>query len=89
MLGLTEWFSNGYGALAVFGSAFLNYVVISKMNLRKQKKYYFSSIRPLTQADVISQRYHLLLQIFIRWSKANGIIVSIMGLVITPQTGNA
>lgn len=86
MLGLTGT-PMAIGALAVFGSSFLNYVLFSKMKFGSKKDTIAVAIEPLTQADIISANP---LPVYITnfiGGAMSGVIVAVMGLTnMTPGT---
>ena len=86
MLGLTG-VPMAIGALAVFGSSFMNYVFFDKMKFGSRKDTIAVAIEPLTQADIISANpVPVYVTNFIGGS-LSGIIVALMGLVnMTPGT---
>lgn len=86
MLGLTG-IPMAIGALAVFGSSFMNYVLFSKMKFGDKKDTIAVAIEPLTQADIISANpIPVYITNFIGGA-ASGVIVSLMGLINnTPGT---
>ena len=75
------------GALAVFGSSFMNYVLFSKMKFGSKKDTISVAIEPLTQADLISANpLPVYVTNFIGGAMC-GIIVALMGLTnMTPGT---
>ena len=86
MLGLTG-VPMAIGALAVFGSSFMNYVFFDKMKFGSRKDTIAVAIEPLTQADIISANpIPVYITNFIGGA-LSGIIVALMGLVnMTPGT---
>ncbi|MDN6162543.1 MAG: PTS sugar transporter subunit IIC [Atopostipes sp.] len=86
MLGLTGT-PMAIGALAVFGSSFLNYVLFSKMKFGDRKDTISVAIEPLTQADIISANPIPVYVTNFIGGAASGTIISLMGLVNnTPGT---
>lgn len=86
MLGLTG-VPMAIGALAVFGSSFMNYVFFSKMKFGSKKDTIAVAIEPLTQADIISANPIPVYVTNFIGGAASGIIVAMMGLVnMTPGT---
>ncbi|AEB30809.1 membrane protein PfoR [Carnobacterium sp. 17-4] len=86
MLGLTG-VPMAIGALAVFGSSFMNYVLFSKMKFGSKKDTIAVAIEPLTQADIISANPLPVYGTNFIGGAASGIIVALMGLVNnTPGT---
>lgn len=86
MLGLTGT-PMAIGALAVFGSSFMNYVLFSRMEFGDRKDTIAVAIEPLTQADIISANPIPIYVTNFIGGAASGIIVSLMGLVNdTPGT---
>ena len=86
MLGLTG-VPMAIGALAVFGSSFMNYVFFSKMKFGSKKDTIAVAIEPLTQADIISANPIPVYVTNFIGGAASGIIVATMGLVnMTPGT---
>lgn len=86
MLGLTGT-PMAIGALAVFGSSFMNYVFFDKMKFGSKKDTIAVAIEPLTQADIISANpLPVYLTNFIGGAMS-GIIIALMGLTnMTPGT---
>jgi fructose-specific phosphotransferase system IIC component len=75
------------GALAVFGSSFMNYVFFSKMKFGSKKDTIAVAIEPLTQADIISANPLPVYVTNFIGGGMSGVIVAIMGLeVSTPGT---
>jgi len=75
------------GALAVFGSSFMNYVFFSKMKFGSKKDTIAVAIEPLTQADIISANPLPVYVTNFIGGGMSGIIVAVMGLeVSTPGT---
>lgn len=86
MLGLTGA-PMAIGALAVFGSSFMNYVFFHKMKFGSKKDTIAVAIEPLTQADIISANPIPVYVTNFIGGAASGIIVALMGLVNnTPGT---
>ena len=86
MLGLTG-VPMAIGALAVFGSSFMNYVFFVKMKFGSKKDTIAVAIEPLTQADIISANPIPVYVTNFIGGALSGIIVSLMGLVnMTPGT---
>ena len=86
MLGLTGA-PMAIGALAVFGSSFMNYVFFGKMKFGSKKDTIAVAIEPLTQADIISANPIPVYVTNFIGGALSGIIVSLMGLVnMTPGT---
>lgn len=86
MLGLTG-VPMAIGALAVFGSSFMNYVFFSKMKFGSKKDTIAVAIEPLTQADIISANPIPVYVTNFIGGALSGIIVAMMGLVnMTPGT---
>lgn len=86
MLGLTGT-PMAIGALAVFGSSFLNYVLFSKMKFGSKKDTIAVAIEPLTQADIISANPIPVYLTNFLGGALSGIIIALMGLVnMTPGT---
>lgn len=75
------------GALAVFGSSFMNYVLFSKMKFGSKKDTISVAIEPLTQADLISANPVPVYVTNFIGGALSGIIVALMGLTnMTPGT---
>ena len=86
MLGLTG-VPMAIGALAVFGSSFMNYVFFDKMKFGSRKDTIAVAIEPLTQADIISANPIPVYATNFIGGALSGIIVALMGLVnMTPGT---
>lgn len=86
MLGLTG-VPMAIGALAVFGSSFMNYVFFDKMKFGSRKDTIAVAIEPLTQADIISANPVPVYVTNFIGGALSGIIVALMGLVnMTPGT---
>lgn len=70
------------GALAVFGSSFMNYVFFSKMKFGSKKDTISVAIEPLTQSDIISANpIPVYITNFIGGAMS-GIIIAMMGLTV-------
>lgn len=75
------------GALAVFGSSFMNYVLFSKMKFGSKKDTISVAIEPLTQADLISANPLPVYVTNFIGGAMSGVIVALMGLTnMTPGT---
>lgn len=86
MLGLTG-IPMAIGALAVFGSSFLNFVFFKKMKFGSKKDTIAVAIEPLTQADLISANPIPVYVTNFMGGALSGIIVALMGLTnMTPGT---
>lgn len=86
MLGLTG-VPMAIGALAVFGSSFLNFVLFKKMKFGSKKDTIAVAIEPLTQADLISANPIPVYVTNFMGGALSGIIVALMGLTnMTPGT---
>ena len=86
MLGLTG-VPMAIGALAVFGSSFLNFVFFKKMKFGSKKDTIAVAIEPLTQADIISANPIPVYVTNFMGGALSGIIVALMGLTnMTPGT---
>lgn len=86
MLGLTGT-PMAIGALAVFGSSFMNYFFFKKMKFGSNKDTIAVAIEPLTQADIISANPIPVYVTNFIGGAASGVIVALMGLVNgTPGT---
>ncbi|MBU3811690.1 MAG: PTS sugar transporter subunit IIC [Candidatus Niameybacter stercoravium] len=86
MLGLTG-VPMAIGALAVFGSSFLNFVLFKKMKFGSKKDTISVAIEPLTQADLISANPIPVYVTNFIGGALSGIIVALMGLTnMTPGT---
>ena len=86
MLGLTG-VPMAIGALAVFGSSFLNFVFFKKMKFGSKKDTISVAIEPLTQADLISANPIPVYVTNFIGGALSGIIVAVMGLTnMTPGT---
>jgi len=87
MLGLTG-VPMAIGALAVFGSSFMNYILFDRMKFGDRKTTIAVAIEPLTQAHIISANpIPVYITNFIGGAAA-GVIVSLSGL-INDATGTA
>jgi len=86
MLGLTGT-PMAIGALAVFGSSFMNYVFFHKMQFGSKKDTIAVAIEPLTQADIISANPLPVYVTNFIGGAMSGIIIALMGLTnMTPGT---
>lgn len=86
MLGLTG-VPMAIGALAVFGSSFMNFVFFDKMKFGSRSDTISVAIEPLTQADIISANPIPVYVTNFLGGALSGIIVSMVGLVnMTPGT---
>ena len=86
MLGLTG-VPMAIGALAVFGSSFLNFIFFKKMKFGSKKDTISVAIEPLTQADLISANPIPVYVTNFIGGALSGIIVAVMGLTnMTPGT---
>lgn len=86
LLGLTGT-PMAIGALAVFGSSFMNYVLFSKMKFGDKKDTISVAIEPLTQTDIISANPIPVYVTNFIGGASSGLIISLMGLVNnTPGT---
>ena len=72
----------GIGALAVFGSSFMNYVFFSKMKFGSKKDTIAVAIEPLTQSDIISANPIPVYVTNFIGGAMSGIIVAIMGIKV-------
>ena len=89
MIGLTGT-PMAIGALAVFGSSFMNYIFFSKMKFGSQKDNISVAIEPLTQADIISANPIPVFVTNFIGGALSGVIVAAMGLVNnSPGTATA
>ena len=70
------------GALAVFGSSFMNYVFFSQMKFGSQKDTIAVAIEPLTQSDIISANPIPVFVTNFIGGALSGVIVALMGLSI-------
>ena len=80
MIGLTGA-PMAIGALAVFGSSFMNFVFFSKMKFGTKKDNIAVAIEPLTQADLISANPIPVYVTNFIGGAMSGVIISMMGLV--------
>lgn len=87
MMGLTG-VPMAIGALAVFGSSFMNYVLFSRMKFGSRKDTISVAIEPLTQADLISANPIPVYGTNFVGGALSGIVVALMGL-INNTTGTA
>lgn len=86
MLGLTG-IPMAIGALAVFGSSFMNFLLFSKLNLGEKKDAIAFAIEPLTQADVTSANPIPIYVTNFFGGAGCGILIALVGLVNnTPGT---
>ncbi|MGL4797506.1 MAG: PTS sugar transporter subunit IIC [Paraclostridium sp.] len=86
MIGLTGA-PMAIGALAVFGSSFLNFVFFSKMKFGSKKDNIAVAIEPLTQADLISANPIPVYATNFIGGAMSGVIVALMGLTnMSPGT---
>ena len=72
----------GIGALAVFGSSFMNYVFFSKMKFGSKKDTIAVAIEPLTQSDIISANPIPVYVTNFIGGAMSGIIVAMMGITV-------
>ncbi|KHS56001.1 PTS sugar transporter subunit IIC [Terrisporobacter mayombei] len=72
----------GIGALAVFGSSFMNYVFFSKMKFGSKKDTIAVAIEPLTQSDIISANPIPVYVTNFIGGAMSGIIVALMGIEV-------
>lgn len=79
MLGLTG-LPMAIGALAVFGSSFMNFVFFGKMKFGSKKDTIAVAIEPLTQADIISANPLPVYVTNFIGGAMSGIVVALMGL---------
>ena len=79
MLGLTGT-PMAIGALAVFGSSFMNYVFFHKMKFGSRKDTIAVAIEPLTQADIISANPIPVYVTNFIGGAMSGVIIALMGL---------
>ncbi|MBU3103490.1 PTS sugar transporter subunit IIC [Clostridium gasigenes] len=86
MLGLTGA-PMAIGALSVFGSSFMNFVLFSKLKFGSKKDTIAVAIEPLTQADIITANpIPVYITNFIGGA-LSGVIIALMGLVnMSPGT---
>ncbi|WP_343342973.1 PTS sugar transporter subunit IIC [Terrisporobacter petrolearius] len=80
MIGLTGA-PMAIGALAVFGSSFMNFVFFSKMKFGSKKDNISVAIEPLTQADLISANPIPVYVTNFIGGAMSGVIIAMMGLV--------
>ena len=86
MLGLTG-VPMAIGALAVFGSSFMNFFFFQKMKFGSKKDTIAVAIEPLTQADIISANPIPVYVTNFIGGALSGVIVALMGLTnMTPGT---
>ena len=86
MLGLTG-IPMAIGAIAVFGSSFMNFIFFKKMKFGTKKDTIAVAIEPLTQADLISANPIPVYATNFIGGAMSGIIVALMGLTnMTPGT---
>lgn len=86
MLGLTG-VPMAIGALAVFGSSFMNFFFFKKMKFGSKKDTIAVAIEPLTQADIISANPIPVYVTNFIGGALSGVIVALMGLTnMTPGT---
>lgn len=86
MLGLTG-IPMAIGALAVFGSSFMNFVFFGKMHFGSKADTISVAIEPLTEADIISANPIPVYLTNFLGGALSGIIVGLVGLVnMTPGT---
>ncbi|MGL5311843.1 MAG: PTS sugar transporter subunit IIC [Peptostreptococcaceae bacterium] len=86
MIGLTGA-PMAIGALAVFGSSFMNFVFFSKMKFGSKKDNISVAIEPLTQADLISANPIPVYVTNFIGGAMSGVIVALMGLTnMSPGT---
>ncbi|WP_042275124.1 PTS sugar transporter subunit IIC [[Clostridium] dakarense] len=71
------------GALAVFGSSFMNYVFFSKMKFGSKKDTISVAIEPLTQSDIISANPLPVYCTNFIGGAMSGVIVASMGLTVS------
>ncbi|MBO3442935.1 PTS sugar transporter subunit IIC [Clostridium sp. CCUG 7971] len=71
------------GALAVFGSSFMNYVFFSKMKFGSKKDTISVAIEPLTQSDIISANPLPVYCTNFIGGAMSGVIVAYMGLTVS------
>lgn len=87
MLGLTG-LPMAIGALAVFGSSFMNYVLFHRLKLGDKRTNIAVAIEPLTQADIITANPIPVYVTNFFGGAAAGVVVSMFGLV-NNATGTA
>ena len=73
----------GIGALAVFGSSFMNYIFFSKMKFGDQKDNISVAIEPLTQSDIISANPIPVYVTNFIGGAMSGIIVALLGVKVS------
>ena len=73
----------GIGALAVFGSSFMNYVFFSKMKFGDKKDTISVAIEPLTQSDIISANPIPVYVTNFIGGAMSGIIVALLGVKVS------
>ena len=78
------------GALAVFGSTFMNYIFFKKMKFGSEKDNIAVAIEPLTQADIISANPVPIYVTNFIGGAACGVVIAMMGMVNnSPGTATA
>ncbi|MFY0760410.1 PTS sugar transporter subunit IIC [Metabacillus dongyingensis] len=87
MLGLTG-LPMAIGALAVFGSSFMNYVLFSRLKFGDRRTTIAVAIEPLTQADIVTANPVPIYITNFFGGAAAGVVVSLFGLV-NNATGTA
>ena len=80
MIGLTGA-PMAIGALAIFGSSFMNFVFFNKMKFGSKKDNIAVAIEPLTQADLISANPIPVYVTNFIGGAMSGVIVALMGLI--------
>ena len=80
MIGLTG-VPMAIGALAVFGSTFMNYIFFKKMKFGSEKDNIAVAIEPLTQADLISANPIPVYVTNFIGGAMSGVIIALMGLI--------
>ena len=89
MIGLTGT-PMAIGALAVFGSTFMNYIFFKKMKFGSEKDNIAVAIEPLTQADIISANPIPIYVTNFIGGAACGVVIAMMGMVNnSPGTATA
>ncbi len=89
MIGLTG-VPMAIGALAVFGSTFMNYIFFKKMKFGSEKDNIAVAIEPLTQADLISANPIPIYVTNFIGGAACGVVIALMGMVNnSPGTATA
>ena len=73
----------GIGALAVFGSSFMNYIFFSKMKFGDKKDTISVAIEPLTQSDIISANPIPVYVTNFIGGAMSGIIVALLGVTVS------